>query len=97
MTDSFDFCPRTRLIYGSGTIERLSQFCKELHIEKPLLVADPGLREAGHVDRIMRLLRDSNLKPVPFHNFDVNPTTTMVESGRTFSITKDVESCGVSK
>ncbi len=92
MTDSFDFYPRTRLIYGSGTIERLGQFCKELHIEKPLLVADPGLREAGHVDRIMRLLRDSHLRPEPFHDFDINPTTTMVECGRAFSETKDIDS-----
>ena len=92
MTDSFDFSPRTRLIYGPGTIERLGQLCKELHIEKPLLVADPGLREAGHVDRIMRLLRDVHLKPEPFHDFDINPTTTMVECGRAFSETKDIDS-----
>ena len=82
MPNPFEFHWRTRLVFGAGTVEKLGHFARELHFRKPLLVADPGLREAGHVDRALRLLRTAGITAVPFHDFDVNPDTDMVERGR---------------
>lgn len=85
MLNPFDFQLRTRLVFGAGTFEQLGHFAHELRFKKPLLVADQGIRDAGHVDRALRLLQDADIEPVPFHDFDVNPDTTMVERGRGFA------------
>ncbi len=91
MLNPFDFQLRTRLVFGAGTVEQLGHFARELRFRKPLLVADHGLREAGHVERALRLLRAADLEPVPFHDFDVNPDTVMVERGRAFAAPHDVD------
>ena len=85
MPDPFDAQLRTRLVFGAGAVERLGHVARELRFTKPLVVADPGLLQAGHVERALRLLRAAGLHPVPFHDFDVNPDTTMVERGRAFA------------
>ena len=85
MPDPFDFQLRTRLVFGAGALERLGHIARELRFTKPLLVADPGLLRAGHVERALRLLRAAGVNPVPFHDFDVNPNTAMVERGRAFA------------
>ena len=85
MPDPFDAQLRTRLVFGAGAVERLGHVARELRFTKPLVVADPGLLQAGHVERALRLLRAAGLHPVPFHDFDVNPNTTMVERGRAFA------------
>ena len=92
MLNPFDFQLRTRLVFGAGTVEQLGHFARELRFSKPLLVADHGLREAGHVERALRLLRADDLDPVPFHDFDVNPDTAMVERGRAFAAPHGVDS-----
>ncbi len=91
MLNPFDFQLRTRLVFGAGTVEQLGHFARELRSSRPLLVADHGLREAGHVERALRLLRAADLDPVPFHDFDVNPDTTMVERGRAFAAPQGVD------
>lgn len=91
MTDPFKFQLRTRLVFGAGSLEQLGHVARELRFKKPLLVADQGLRDAGHADRAVRLLRTSGLDPIPFHDFDVNPDTTMVERGRVFAEPHDVD------
>ena len=77
----FDFEPRTRLVFGCGTIGRLGTLAAELGFKRPLLVADQGLVTAGHVALAERCLAGAGLDVVPFHDFDVNPDTTMVEAG----------------
>ena len=44
--ESFDFQPRTRVIFGAGSIERLGQVARELNFRHTLLVADRGLVDA---------------------------------------------------
>ncbi len=92
MLNPFEFQLRTRLVFGAGTVEKLGHFARELRFRKPLLVADHGLREAGHVDRALRLLRAAGITAVPFHDFDVNPNTDMVERGRAFAEPHGVDS-----
>ena len=91
MPDPFDFQLRTRLVFGAGTVERLGHIARELRFAKPLLVADPGLLRAGHVERALRLLRAAGVNPVPFHDFDVNPNTAMIERGRAFAAPRGVD------
>ncbi len=77
----FDYQPRTRLVFGCGTVGRLGALAAEMGCRRPLLVADHGLVTAGHVALATRHLAAAGLDVVHFHDFDVNPDTTMVEAG----------------
>ncbi len=77
----FDFQPRTRLVFGPGTIERLGALAAELRVTRPLLVADRGLVAAGHVALAQHQLTRAGIEAVPFHGLDVNPDTTMIDAG----------------
>jgi alcohol dehydrogenase len=89
---SFDFQPRTRLIFGAGTISQLGQLAVELGFRRTLLVADHGLVASGHVDEAVTPLREAGIEVVRFHDFEVNPDTRMVESGTAFVVTQQIDS-----
>lgn len=78
---SFDFQPRTRVIFGAGTIGRLGDVARELGFHRALLVADHGLVASGHVDEAVAPLAQAGVEVVRFHDFEVNPDTRMVETG----------------
>src|SRR5262245_32259780 len=78
----FDFQPRTRIVFGAGTLDRLGGLARELGFARTLLVADPGLVRAGHVARAHAPLAEAGIQVVAFHDFDANPDTNMVEAGR---------------
>jgi alcohol dehydrogenase len=81
----FDFHPRTRVVFGQGTFERLGHFARDLGFRRSLLVADKGIAEAGHVGQAARLLDAARVESVLFDKFGVNPDSAMVEAGRAFA------------
>jgi alcohol dehydrogenase len=82
---SFEFEFPTRLVFGSGTINRIGEVTRGLDCSRPLLVADPGIRDAGHVDAVVNLLTDAGLNVEMFDQFGVNPDSTMVDRGVSFA------------
>jgi alcohol dehydrogenase len=88
----FDFQPRTRVIFGAGSLARLGEAARALGFRRALLVADRGLVEAGHVERAAGLLEASGVSVARFHDFEVNPDAAMVERGRAFAATLGVDS-----
>jgi alcohol dehydrogenase class IV len=78
---SFDFQPRTRVIFGAGVIDRLGELARELNFKRTLLVADHGLLASGHVDEAVGPLQKAGVEVFRFHDFEVNPDTRMIESG----------------
>lgn len=89
---SFDFQPRTRVVHGTGVIDRLGQLARELNFRRTLLVADHGMVASGHVDEAVAPLRAAGIEVVRFHDFEVNPDTQMVEAGRAFAAQEAVDS-----
>jgi len=81
----FDFHPRTRVVFGAGTIDRLGQLARELGFTRTLLVADAGVVQAGHVATATRLLGAAGVAVYPWHDFGANPDSAMVEAGRAFA------------
>src|ERR1044071_2466615 len=81
---SFDFQPRTRVVFGPGSIERLGELARELNFKRTLLVADRGLVASGHVDEAVRPLQSVGVDVFRFHDFEVNPDSRMVENGTAF-------------
>ena len=81
---SFDYQPRTRVVFGPGSIERLGELARELNFRRTLLVADHGLVASGHVDEAVGPLEKAGVEVMRFHDFEVNPDSSMVENGTAF-------------
>jgi len=88
----FDFQSRTRLIFGEGSFERLGELASELGFRRTLLVADKGILACGYVEKASRLLTESGITVFTFHDFDSNPNTTMIEAGREFAASLEIDS-----
>ena len=88
----FDFQPRTRFIFGKGSLCQLGRVAAELGFQRTLLVADPGLAAVGYAERAASLLRQEGVIVIPFHDFAANPDTSMVERGRLFAKDQGIDS-----
>jgi alcohol dehydrogenase len=81
-----------RVLSGEGTVERLGDLAKELGFARTLLVADPGLAEAGHLGRAHRIMRAAGIEVAEFTGFGPNPDADMLERGRAFAHGKAIDS-----
>ncbi len=88
----FDFHLPTRCVFGPGTIERLGQLARGLGFTRTLLVADPGIVQAGYVGRARVLLESAAIEVVPFHEFASGPDSAVVEAGRVVAAAAGVDS-----
>jgi alcohol dehydrogenase len=78
---SFEFLPRTRVVFGEGALDRLGEMVTGLGLSRVLLVADRGLVAVGHVDRARTVLEHAGIALERFHDFDANPDSAMVARG----------------
>ena len=78
---AFDFDPRTRVVFGAGTMARLGELTRELGGSRVLVVTDDGIERAGHVARAVASLREAGLDAVVFKDVQPNPTTDDVDRG----------------
>jgi alcohol dehydrogenase len=74
----FDHQPRTRLVFGVNTLERLGELARDVQASRILLVTDPGIAAAGHAERAIRILESAGLKVCVFDKVVENPTTRVV-------------------
>ena len=88
----FEFNPRTRVVFGLGALERLGTLAGELGFRRALMVADAGVVDAGHAARGIRALDAAGIQSTLFTDFGPNPDSAMVEGGRAFAQTLDVDS-----
>ena len=75
----FDYQPRTRLVFGANSIERVGELTRESGAKKVLLVTDAGIVAAGHAERVSKLLQAQGLQVVSFDQVQENPGTRCVE------------------
>lgn len=90
--EPFDFHSRTRVIFGEDSLARLGDLARELGFGRSLLVADQGLVVCGHVERALKVLTRARVEVIPFHDFDVNPDSAMVEAGLAYAAPLKVDS-----
>ena len=88
----FDFQPRTRVVFGTGSLSRLGELARELGCSRALLVADPGIVAAGHVARADASLRDAAIGTMLFDAFDANPDSAMVAAGAARAAASGIDS-----
>lgn len=87
----FDFDPRTRVVFGPGTLSRLGELARGIGGHRVLLVTDAGLKKAGHQDRAAGLLREADFDVAVFDEVRPNPTTADVDRGTAFAKEKGVD------
>ncbi len=87
----FDFHARTRVVFRDGALSLVGDLARSLEFERALIVADRGMVAAGFVGRAELLLGASGVAAVGFHDFDVNPDSSMVEEGRAFAAEQAVD------
>jgi alcohol dehydrogenase class IV len=75
----FDNQPRTRLVFGVNSVERVGQLALQLSARRVLMVTDPGLVTAGHAAHVQRVLQEAGLSIVIFDRARENPTTRCVD------------------
>jgi alcohol dehydrogenase len=67
------------VLFGRGALERVGERASELGGTRVLLVSDPGIAAAGHVDRAAASLRDAGAQVRVFDEAEQNPTTVCVD------------------
>jgi len=77
---AFDYQPRTRLVFGSGSITRLGEFARELHATRVLLVTDGGLVKAGHAALAVSALEKEGMHVSVFDGVRENPDAADVDA-----------------
>ena len=69
------------MVYGRGVVGRLGELARDAGARRVLLVTDPGIIRAGHVDAAVSALRSAGLDPVVFDGVEENPTSEHVAAG----------------
>ncbi len=72
---------RTRVVFGAGTLAQLGKLVADEGGRHVLLVTDPGIVQAGHVQRAVDSLRGAGADVTVFDGVAENPTTEHVAAG----------------
>jgi alcohol dehydrogenase len=78
-SNAFDYQPRTRLVFGANSVERLGELARSLDVRKTLLVTDSGIVAAGHAERVQRILEAAGVSVTLYGQTRENPTTQDVD------------------
>jgi alcohol dehydrogenase len=76
---AFDHQPRTRIVFGAHTVDRIGELARELGARCVLVVTDPGIVTAGHAQHVERSLQAAGLGVVIYDRARENPTTKDVD------------------
>jgi len=74
-----DYQPRTRVVFGVNSVERVGELAKSLGAKRVLLVTDRGIVSAGHAGRVQALLEAAGMTVTCFEQAQENPSTRCVE------------------
>jgi alcohol dehydrogenase len=72
----------TRVIFGADSLSRVGELAGQLGATRVLVVSDTGVAATGYVDRAEALLQAAGIAVFRFHDFNSNPDSHMVETGR---------------
>lgn len=92
---SFDYTPRTRVVFGAGAFAKLGDLASNFVDPDSgrngvLLVTDPGLTAAGHSATAVASLEAAGLSVAVFDNVSPNPTTDDVDRCVAFAAERNV-------
>ncbi|MCG8544759.1 MAG: iron-containing alcohol dehydrogenase [Alphaproteobacteria bacterium] len=71
----------TAIRFGPGRVSELADACRDAAMARPLMVTDPGLKDAPMVLDALAALKDAKLAADLFAAIEPNPLTAHVEAG----------------
>lgn len=71
----------TAVYVGAGRISELAEHCKNLNMQAPLFVTDPGLASLPMVKNILEHCREAGLTMTVFSGIKTNPTGENISQG----------------
>ncbi len=74
-----------RVLFGFGAISELGRESLRIGATRVLVVTDPGIERAGHLDAAIGALGDANLPFALFDGVQENPTTENIADGVRFA------------
>jgi alcohol dehydrogenase len=81
----FDARPSPAILFGPGRLAELPACASSLGARNLLLVTDPGIVAAGHVQRAVDFLTASGLKVTVYEGSHVNPSESDIAACRDFA------------
>ncbi|MYF54960.1 iron-containing alcohol dehydrogenase [Candidatus Poribacteria bacterium] len=78
--NSFDTVLTQRVIFDNNAIEKLAEYVDALGGSRVLIVTDPGIEEAGILNRAQTVLDNEKISCHVFRDVDSNPTTKHVDA-----------------
>lgn len=78
---------------GAGRVVELAAACRELGIERPLVVTDPGVAALPFFGAILERLADAGLAARVFSAIDANPAVGNVEAGLVLAKAHAADGC----
>ncbi len=87
----FDFQPRTRVLFGSGTVGRVGELARELGGQRIFLVTDKGLAEAGHEQHCLESLKQADVDVTVYDDVHANPTTEDVDRALAVALNANID------
>jgi len=75
---AFSIRPPGRIEFGAGAVRRLPGSLRTLGQHRAFLVSDPGVRDAGLVDRVLATLAEEGVEAAVFAEVEPNPTLDTV-------------------
>ncbi|MBI3831203.1 MAG: iron-containing alcohol dehydrogenase [Planctomycetes bacterium] len=87
--NSFNYEPRTRIVFGPKSIERVGELAREIGSRCVLLVTDPGIVAAGHAGRTKKCLEAAGITVVVYDKVKENPSTK--EAGDCLAVAKSAD------
>ncbi len=88
---NFEFILPTRIVYGAGCIQRLPEEIRKMKHERPLIVTDKGLIEAGIVKQITDILEEAEIAYEIYDGIQPNPRDTTVMEAAEFASEKNTD------
>jgi len=89
---TFDARPSPRLLFGPGRLSELPGCLSSLGARHVLIVTDPGIVTAGHIDRAIAILTAVGIHTSVYQGSHINPSESDIETCRDFvlSVNPDV-------
>jgi alcohol dehydrogenase len=78
---TFDFHPRTRVLFGAGTFAHVGELTRELGITRALVVSDAGIVAVGYAAAACRSLSAAGVSAQLFDGFAENPDSADAARG----------------
>ena len=75
----FDYQSRTRIVFGTDTLEQVGVLARDLGARRVLLVTDRGIAAAGHPARAVAFLEAAGMQVRVFDGVRENPSTADVD------------------